>query len=112
MKKNQSKTKRQSLKEDKIKADKFYNSGFDHITSKHICLKCNRVGSSSFVCCNENSVLLGKVPRTPKKNASRPKWKKFYSYMKYIREEYSKWSGKSMKDEDSFQLVYKKYNLI
>lgn len=58
-----------------------YNTGFDHITSKHLCFKCNRVESHEFTCCKVLSYKLGKKHRTPKLKASRGKWKDFYTYI-------------------------------
>jgi len=51
-----------------------------HITTKHICLQCNRVESHEFKCCEESYKLDRRV-RVPKKRASRARWKEFYTYL-------------------------------
>lgn len=104
MKKNQAhKTKKQSLAEDKKKSGAFYNSGFEHITGKHICLKCNTVKNHGFKCCGIESYCLGKIARTPKSTASRSKWKAFYKHMT--------WWFKNFDKHPEFANIVKKYNI-
>lgn len=105
MKRNQgNKTKMASLLEDKKKSERFYNSGFEHITGKHICLKCNTVNSHAFKCCEAESYYLGKIPRTPKADANRSKWKAFYKYLI--------WSHKRrLPEHQEYANILKKYNL-
>lgn len=105
MKKNQGhKTKVQSSAEDKKKSDSFYNSGFEHITGKHICLKCNTVNSHAFKCCETESYYLGKIARTPKADASRAKWKDFYKYLIWSHKRY-------LSEHQEYANILKKYNL-
>lgn len=104
MKKNQSNpTKLIANNLRKRKASEFYNSGFAHITGKHICLKCNTVQSHSFICCSSQSYYLGKIPRTPKHNASRSKWKLFYSYLIKVHTRFI--------EEPEYTNILSKYNL-
>lgn len=104
MKKNRGNpSRKKALIERARESDGFSNYWSDHITGKHICLKCNTVQSHQFKCCNIESYSLGKYPRTPKKRASRSKWKEFYKYIIH--------SKPMFKQQDEYINVLNKYNI-